>query len=144
MLGRADIRMRPGQCVCWYLASNSHPSTVDFPSRRNCSHCLLYCCLLKQMVVGGRHQDFAALSSARISAGPRAEAVSWKLLRLETALAVVLMRKAVWSAYTRSLKCSRLTSTPGFVFHMPQHPVDGDTEEGWCQETALPYAWRRQ
>ena len=29
---------------------------------------------------------------------------------------------------------------PGFVFRMPQNPIDGDTEEGWCQDTALPYA----
>ena len=32
----------------------------------------------------------------------------------------------------------------GLVFHVPQDPIDGDTDEGWCQDTALPYAWRRQ
>jgi len=47
---------------------------------------------------------------------PRAEAVSWKLLRLETASDVVLARKAVSSAYTRSLKCSRPTSITGLSF----------------------------
>ena len=26
-----------------------------------------------------------------------------------------------------------------FVFHVPQDPINGDTEEGWCQDTALPH-----
>jgi len=29
---------------------------------------------------------------------------------------------------------------PRFPFHVPQDPVDGNTEEGWCQDTALSYA----
>ena len=74
---------------------------------------------------------------------PRAEAVSWQLLRLETASDAVLTRKAVSSAYTRSLGLAEVFTAnvdPRFVFHVPQDPIDGDTEEGWCQDTALPYA----
>ena len=40
--------------------------------------------------------------------------LSWKLRTLEPASDIVLMRKAVSSTYTRSLKCSRPTSISGF------------------------------
>ena len=63
--------------------------------------------------------------------------MSWKLLRLGIRCSVdeeghVMSIHEVAEVFTDNVD-SR------FVFHVPQDPINGDTEEGWCQDTALPH-----
>jgi len=68
--------------------------------------------LLRWLVAGYRYRDCAISFSATRPKGR----VHWqKLLRLDTASAVDLTRKAESPAYTRSPKWSRLTAVPGFT-----------------------------
>ena len=77
------------------------------------------------MVVGGRHQDFAALSSAKISAHSAGQGPKWCPgigCSVDEEFRVV-SKHEVAEVFTADLD-------PGFVFHVPQNPIDGDAEEG--------------